>query len=76
MTSATTATMMKILETLPEGLQDRILEHMREYIEDVKEEMQWNDSFSKSQSKLVAAARQARKEIAEGKSAPLDLETL
>jgi hypothetical protein len=76
MTSATTATMMKILETLPEGLQDRILEHMREYIEDVKEEMQWNDSFSKSQSKLVAAARQARKEIAEGKSAPLDLEAL
>ena len=76
MTSATTATMMKILETLPEGLQDRILEHMREYIEDVKEEMQWNDSFAKSQPKLVAAARQARKEIAEGKSAPLDLESL
>ncbi len=76
MTSATTATMMKILETLPEGLQDRVLEHMREYIEDVREEMQWNGSFSKSQSKLVAAARQARKEIAEGKSAPLDLEKL
>ena len=69
MTSATTATMMKLLDTLPEGLQDRALEHMREYIEDIREEMQWNESFSKPQSKLVTAARQARREIAEGKSA-------
>lgn len=76
MTSATTATMIKILNTLPEGLQDRVLEHMCEYIEDVREEMQWHESFSKSQSKLVAAARQARREIDEGKSAPLDLEML
>lgn len=76
MTSATTATMIKILNTLPEGLQDRVLEHMREYIEDIREEMQWNESFSNSQSKLVAAARQARREIDEGKSAPLDLEML
>ena len=76
MTSATTATMIKILNTLPEGLQDRVLEHMREYIEDIREEMQWYESFSNSQSKLVAAARQARREIDDGKSAPLDLEML
>jgi hypothetical protein len=73
MTSATATTMIKILNTLPEGLQDRVLEHMREYIEDIREEMQWHESFSNSQSKLVAAARQARREIDEGKSAPLDL---
>jgi DNA-binding transcriptional regulator GbsR (MarR family) len=51
MTSATTATMMKMLDTLPEALQDRALEHLREYIEDIREEMQWNESFSKSQRK-------------------------
>ncbi|MFV9690770.1 MAG: hypothetical protein ACNY01_07370 [Desulfobacteria bacterium] len=49
MTSATTATMMKMLDTFPEALQDRALEHLREYIEDIREEMQWNESFSKSQ---------------------------
>ena len=76
MTSATTATIMKMLDTLPEGLQNRVLEHMREYIEDIREEMQWNESFSRSQSKLVIAARQARREIAKGKSATLDLEML
>jgi len=38
MMSATTATIVKILDTLPEGLQDRVLEHLREYIEDIREE--------------------------------------
>jgi len=76
MTSATTATMMKMLDTLPKGLQERALEHLREYLEDIREDMQWDDSFSKSQSKLSTAAREARKSIDEGKSAPLDLERL
>ena len=61
-----------MLETLPEGLQERALEHLREYIEDIREDMQWNESFAHSQSKLVVAAREARKLIAEGKSTPLD----
>ena len=62
---------MKMLETLPEGIQERALEHLRDYIEDLREEMQWNESFLKSQSKLVTAARQARKSTAEGKQNPL-----
>lgn len=65
-TKMTSATMMKMLDTLPEALQDRALEHLREYIEDIREEMQWNESFSKSQRKLATAARQARRNIAEG----------
>jgi hypothetical protein len=76
MTSATAETMVKMVEQLPKGLQDRVLEHLREYIEDIREEMQWNEFFSKSQDKLIAAARQARKEISEGKSVPMDLDML
>jgi hypothetical protein len=77
MTSTPTATtIMKMLDTLPEGMQDRILEHMREYITDIREEMQWNESFNKSQHQLENAARQARQAIAQGKSSPLDLESL
>ncbi len=72
MPSTATVTMVKMLETLPEGLQERALEHLREYIEDIREDMQWNESFAHSQSKLVVAAREARKLIAEGKSTPLD----
>ncbi len=76
MTSATAETMAKMVEQLPRGLQDRVLEHLREYIEDIREEMKWDESFSKSQDKLIAAAQQARKEISEGKSVPMDLDML
>ena len=39
MSSATTiATITKMLETLPGPAQDRVAEHMREYIEDVRDE--------------------------------------
>jgi glycerate-2-kinase len=72
MPSAASTTMTKMIETLPQDLQERVLEHMREYIEDIREETKWNESFSKSQNKLVATARQARKEIAEGKATPFD----
>jgi hypothetical protein len=76
MLSATATTMIKMLETLPEQLQDRVLEHMRDYVEDIKEEARWSESFSKTQGNLVAAAREARKAIAEGKATPLDIEKL
>lgn len=76
MTSATAETMAKMIEQLPEGIQDRVLEHLREYIIDIREEMKWNESFSKPQNKLIEAARQAQKEISEGKSIPMDLDML
>ena len=65
-----------MLEALHEGLQERALEHLREYIEDIREDMQWDESFAHSQNQLVTAARKARKSIAEGKSTPLDLNML
>ncbi|MEA3415296.1 MAG: hypothetical protein U9R02_03920 [Thermodesulfobacteriota bacterium] len=76
MESATTMTMIKILETIPKELQEQVVEHMRYYIEDILEETKWNESFSKSQNKLVAAARKARKEIKEGKAVPLSQDAL
>ncbi len=70
--TATMATMMKMLESLPEKIQERVLDHMREYIEDIRDEAKWSESFSRTQNKLVAAARQTRKEIREGKATPMD----
>jgi len=76
MMSATTATIVKILDTLPEGLQDRVLDHLYEYLQDIREENQWEKSFSETQDKLAAAARKARAEIADGKSSPFNPEML
>ena len=69
-------TILKMLETLPEHIQERVVEHLREYIEDLRDEASWNESFSRTEGNLVRAARQARKEVAEGKATPLDPEVL
>ena len=76
MTSAPTMTIIKMLETLPEQLQGRVVEHVRDYIEDLRDEFRWDESFSRTQEALVTAARLARKEVAEGKASPLDVEKL
>jgi len=69
-------TMMRMIESLPEPVQERALEHMQQYIEDISDELKWNESFGNSQSKLVTAARQAREEILQGKATPMNIEAL
>jgi len=65
-----------MLETLPEPAQERAVEHLREYIEELRDELKWDNSFKRTQPNLVEAARRARQEIAEGKAQPLDFEQL
>ena len=76
MASEATVTITKMLETLPVQLEDRVVEHLREYIEELRDEAIWADSFFQTQNSLIDAARQARKEISEGKATALDIEQL
>lgn len=76
MDTEATTTMIKMLETVPDQLQETVVEHMRDYIEDIRDDAKWKNSFSRTQDKLIAAARQARQEIAGGKSSPMDIEKL
>jgi predicted house-cleaning noncanonical NTP pyrophosphatase (MazG superfamily) len=72
MKSTATLTIVKMLEGLPETIQDRVVEHLRDYIEDMREEAQWAESFSQSQEKLASLAQQARKDKAEGRANSMD----
>jgi hypothetical protein len=76
MSSAAITTVVKMMESLPPELQDQIVEHLREYLGELQDELEWNNSFQRTQSKLVAAAQQAQQEIAEGKAAPMDYDRL
>ncbi|WP_374101379.1 hypothetical protein [Pseudanabaena sp. lw0831] len=76
MSSPQISTLVKIMESLPASLQERVTDHLREYINDLQDEIKWDNSFAKSQSKLVAAARLAKQEIAEGKAVALDFNQL
>lgn len=74
MSTATIETVIKMLETLPITTQERAVEHLREYIEDLKDEAVWDAQFSQSSNKLAEMARKAKSEIAQGKSTPMDFD--
>jgi translation initiation factor 2B subunit (eIF-2B alpha/beta/delta family) len=76
MSSAAVTTIVKMVESLPDALQQRVAEHIRDYILDLEDDAQWESSFQKTQSSLVAAARRAKQQIAEGQSLPMDYEQL
>ncbi len=67
---------IEMMESLPETLQQQVAEYLKEYIADLKDELQWEQSFNKTQPQLVAAAKRAKKEIAEGKAQEMRINEL
>ncbi|MEG3923531.1 MULTISPECIES: hypothetical protein [unclassified Microcoleus] len=74
MSSRAIATWVKIMESLPETIQDKVVEHLREYLEDLRDEEQWNLSCENTQQSLIVAAQRAKQEISAGKAQPLDMD--
>ena len=64
------------MESQLEALQNQIVEYLREYIAVLEDELRWETSFNRTQDQLIAAARRAKQEIAEGKAEPMDLDRL
>ena len=76
MSSPAINTVIKMMESLPEDKQNELVEHLREYIQELQEEQKWQESFDKSQDKLVAAAKLAKQQIAEGKAKTMNYDRL
>ena len=76
MSSATITTVITMLESLPEPMQDQVVEHLREYLADMQDELVWSAQFKRTQPQLIAAARRARQQIVEGLAQPLDYDQL
>ncbi len=76
MSSATIATVTKMLEALPDPAQERVADHLREYIEDLHDELRWDEQFRNTQGSLAQTARKAREQIAAGMSKPMALDEL
>ncbi len=72
MASAAIATVVKMIESLPEDAQNQVVEHLRDYLAEMRDDSKWEDTFKKTQSQLTAAARRAKKEIADGHAEPLN----
>jgi hypothetical protein len=76
MPSTAIVTVVRMLEELPEAVQNQVVEHMREYIEDIRDEARWESTYTETRGRLVSAARQAKREIADGQAKPLDYDQL
>ncbi|MCG3196762.1 MAG: hypothetical protein GHCLOJNM_01238 [bacterium] len=72
MPTAAIATVVKMIEALPEFAQERVTERLREYIEDLEDELAWDQLFDSTQQQLSRAAGEARDQVSAGKALPLD----
>jgi len=73
--SKTTETAIKLLESLPEPAQERVLDALRQLVQDAQDEQRWDQLFER-RPKLAAAARQARQDIAAHKATEMDYDRL
>ena len=45
MSSTVIHTVVKMMESLPVEIQERVAEHIREYVSDLQDEARWDESF-------------------------------
>lgn len=76
MSAEAIATVVKLIETLPDSTQNHIAEHLQAYVADLQDEQRWDATFAKTQANLVQQARLAKQQIAEGKAKLLDIDEL
>ncbi len=65
-----------MIESLPESVQERVVEELRTLVEDARDDAKWDELIERKKDGLVAAARKARKEIATGKATDMDFDKL
>ena len=63
-----------MVEFLLSDAQEKLVDHICDYIAELDDEMRWDDSFKRTKTSLIAAARRVKQEIAEGRSMPMNCE--
>jgi hypothetical protein len=76
MPSPAITTIIKMVESLPDDLQEQVVEQVRTYLAEIEEEQEWEESFKRTKHTLVAAAQKAKAEIAAGLATPMDYDRI
>jgi cell fate regulator YaaT (PSP1 superfamily) len=71
-----TETIDKMIKTIPESMQNSVLEEIQAVISEKHDELEWNIQFQQSQENLIAAAKKVKEEIAAGMAKPMDYKKL
>jgi hypothetical protein len=72
MTTPAIITVIKMIEELPEPIQNQVVDHLQEYLSELNEELEWDASFHATQPRLARLAKGAHHQIAEGKDSPYE----
>ena len=68
--------MNNVTETIPESMQNSVLDEIQAIITEKHDELEWNIQFQQSQENLIAAAKKVKAEIATGLAKPMDYKKL
>lgn len=68
--------MNNVTETIPESMQNSVLDEIQAVITEKHDELEWNIQFQQSQENLIAAAKKVKDEIATGIAKPMDYKKL
>ncbi len=71
MSSPAITTVITMMESLPEDVQDIVAENIREYLEDLQKELKI-DTFNKNQQKFIDYAQITKREITQELAKPMD----
>ncbi len=73
--SKATETAVKLLESLPEEAQDKVVAELRQLVQEAQDELRWDELFSRG-DKLAETARTARQDTAAAKATEMDYDRL
>jgi len=76
MESPAIAAVVRMMASLPEATQRQVAEHLRDYLDELFDEVRWDEAFEATEPHLVAATQRAKQEISAGQAQPLDLDRL
>jgi hypothetical protein len=71
-----TETVTKMIESLPEHLQKKLLDEITPIISEALDEAKWEDQFQRGNSKLVELSEGVREHISKGSVEPMDFSKL
>ena len=69
-------TVTKMIESLPEHLQKKLLDEITPIISEAIDEAKWEDQFQRGNSKLVELSEGVSDRISKGSTEPMDLSKL
>jgi len=76
MSACAITTVVKMMESVPESVQNRIMEHLSDYLRDLQDETELDSLVSQTQPKLIEAAGRAKQEIRAGQAKLMDYRQL